>query len=53
MPIVPVGSKIIECPYCGGQQIGCDYCDESGLIYESELESLQKYHWNSSEDEDY
>lgn len=52
MPIIPVGWKIIECPYCGGQQIGCDYCDESGLIYEAELESLERYYRNTGNDAD-
>ncbi len=26
------GTKIIECPYCRGNRIGCDYCGESGLM---------------------
>lgn len=38
MPIYDPNSKIVECPYCGGNRIDCDYCDDSGLMYESEIE---------------
>lgn len=47
---------IKTCPYCGGggNRIGCDYCDESGLMDLNEIALAKKFdEINSSYDEDY
>ena len=48
MPIYDPKSKIVECPYCNGNRINCDYCDDSGLMHESEIE----WYRNIDDDED-
>ena len=44
-------SKIVECPYCGGSGDFCDYCDQSGLLYEWDIARFKSYE-NQEDDED-
>lgn len=33
---------IKECPYCKGDRLGCDYCDESGLMDLNEIDRAER-----------
>ena len=35
-------SIIKECPYCRGNRIDCEYCDESGLMDLNEIDRVEK-----------
>lgn len=45
-------SVIKECPFCNGNRIGCDYCDESGLMDLNEIARAEQMNRVDDEEDD-
>lgn len=43
-------SIIKECPYCRGNRVGCDYCDESGLMDLNEIARAEQTQQDNEEE---
>ena len=43
---------IVECPYCNGNRIGCDYCDESGLMTLDEIDRIERMQQQDKNEEE-
>ena len=45
-------SIIKQCPYCNNNRIGCEYCDESGLMDLNEIARVEQAIERSLEEDD-